>query len=87
MILNRHARACLEENVRIEVLETWVSVVQVVQSFHSDAVLHNLHNQRPVFEQWSFSSPQPPKPLAATLRQPRVPVADISEALEAPGDA
>jgi hypothetical protein len=54
MILNRRARACLEENVKIEVLETWVSVVQVVQSFHSDGVLHNLHNQRPVFEQWSF---------------------------------
>jgi hypothetical protein len=39
--------------VKIKVLETWASVVQVVHSSHSDRV-HNLHNRKPVFERSRF---------------------------------
>jgi hypothetical protein len=43
-----------EKKVRIEVLETWVSVVQVVHSSTRTEGVHNLHHQKPAFERSKF---------------------------------
>lgn len=40
--------------MKIEVLEACVSVVQVVHPIRRNEAVHNLHNQKPVFEYSNF---------------------------------